>query len=366
MAKNKKTYFIVLGVAAFIVYVLLAAAPVPAETILVNNWIVSLESVLAEEPPEAAPGGPLIPFTLGGRFGYVDGGGHLVLNREREKTVSLSADRWAEYDGAPDTLEIRNPQTGEALTLEDPRGYPVFLKGRIFLLSRDQTSLEELNGDGTSRWRYDYEAPLTCIDASETYVLTGTLDGMIDLLDAGGKAVFPSFPPGGSQIPVILGCRISSDGTKLAVVSGINKQRFLFLERYGASDYRITYHDFLVPGEGFSRELWMSFIEDDSRVVFERESGLGIYDVRSRTAVTVPLAKQERLEAMDEEGGGGLFFFVTGIPGNGEKRLTALRLPGAELLSVPFKSEGAFLTRRGGELYTGGGSALASFTLDKR
>jgi hypothetical protein len=306
-------------------------------------------------------GGPL-PFSLGNRFGYVDRAGRLELNGEREGMVSLSADYWARYDAAPGELVIRRPGTEDAITLDAPRGYPLFMDRRMFLLSRDQTSLEEIGTDGEVRWVYDFEAPLTCVDAAGGYVLAGTLDGMIDLLDSEGKPVFPSYAPGASRIPVILGCRISSDGTKLAVVSGIDKQRFLFLEWYGNNDYRVTFHNFL-QGEGFRREVQMAFIENDSRVVFEQEAGLGIYDVASRTAVTLPLPG--RLEALDEEGGEGLLFYITGT-GRNEKRLSALKLPATELAAFPFKSENVFLTRRGRELFLGGGTTLASFTLDRR
>jgi hypothetical protein len=359
VAKEKKIYFITIAILAFIAYILLAAQPIPRETILTNNWIRSLESDYSGE----APGGrDLIPFSLGNRFGYVGTNGTVALNREREKTVSLSAEFWAEFDAAPGQLEINDPLSNAIITLDTPTGYPFFMDGRIFIISRDQTTLEELDRAGNSLWKYDFEAPLTCIDAAGGYVLTGTLDGMIDLLDSGGKPLFPSYAPGASRIPVIVGCRVSSDGSKLALISGIDKQRFLFLEWYGDNDYRVTYHEFL-EGEGFRREVQMTFIENDSRVVFEQESGLGIYDVKNRTTITLPL--NGRLEALDEDGRNGFFCFISSDK-RGEKRFVVLKLPDMELINVPFKSETSFLTRRERELFIGGGMSLASFTLDKR
>jgi hypothetical protein len=357
--KGKKVYFIILAVFAFMGYMLLAAQPIPQEIILTNSWLRRLET---EPEDEAASKAPLIPFVLGNRFGYADDNGNLILNRVREKTISLSTGYWAEYDPVPQHITIHDPRSGEDINLEDPWGYPFFLKSRIFVISKDQTTLGELNTGGTLLWKYDYEAPLTCIDATEDYVLTGTLDGMIDLLDSRGRALFPSYAPGASEIPVILGCRISSDGSKLALVSGIDKQRFLFLEWYGENEYRVTHHEFLA-GEGFRREVRMAFIDNDSRVVFEQEEGLGIYDIRSRSSITLPLS--DKLEALDEDGGEGLFFFVTGGK-NGEKRLIALKLPDKEILNVPFKSETSFLARRGKKLFIGGGITLAAFMLDKK
>ncbi|MCL1815104.1 MAG: WD40 repeat domain-containing protein [Treponema sp.] len=367
MAK-KKVYFTILAVFAFVAYTILAAQPIPPETTLSNNWIKTLDSSFDEftEQRSGSSGGDgsfLIPFMLGNRFGYVDPGGRLLLNRKREKTISFSPEYWAEFDPAPRELLINDPRTGTEITLENSGGYPVFMDGRIFLVSKDQTSLTELNRKGEVLWRYDYEAILTCIDAAGGYVLTGTVDGMIDLLDGEGTPLFPSFAPGASRIPVILGCRISSDGSKLAVISGIDKQRFLFLEQYGNNDYRVTHHEFL-KGEGFRREVQMAFIGNDTRVVFEQEEGLGIYDVRSRSTNTLPLSGH--LEILDEEGKEDLFFYISSGSGREEKRFVALKLPEKELLNVPFKSGVSFLTRRGKDLYIGGGTTLASFSVNRR
>jgi len=361
VAKEKKVYFVILAVFAFIAYTLLAAQPVPPETILTNNWLKTLDNSYDEE--ETLRSGFLIPFRLGNRFGYVSNDGRLFLNKKQEHTVSLSPEFWAEYEEAPVSVTIHDPLSDNELSLENPGGYPLFIDGRIFLISKDQTSLKELSRTGEVLWQYDFEAPLTCIDAAGGFVLAGTLDGMIDLLDSGGNPVFPSYAPGASRIPVILSCRISSDGSKIAVISGIDKQRFLFLELYGNNDYRVTHHEFL-EGEGFRREMQMAFIGNDTRVVFEQESGLGIYDVRSRSTITLPLHGQ--LEILDEEGGDGLFFYIHSGSNRGEKRFIALKLPDKELLNVPFKSEVSFLTRRGNELYIGGGMTLACFTLGKR
>jgi len=359
VANKKKVYGIILGLTAFIAYIVLAAEPIPTETILSANWLKSLEAGDAESVPAT---GPLIPFMLSGRFGYVDSWGNLPLNKKREQTVSLSSAYWSEFRASPKELLIHDSLQNHDITFENPQGYPLFLGGRLFLIGKDQCSLEELDKEGRVLWRYSFEAPLTCIDAAGAYVLTGTLDGMIDLLDSGGTPLFPSFAPGASRIPVILGCRISSDGAKLAVISGIDKQRFLFLERYGNSDYRVTFHEFL-QGEGFRREMQMAFIENDTRVLFEQESGLGVYDVRSRTSITLPL--EGRLEALDETGGDGLFFYITSEKNN-VKRLFAYKYPGLCLITIPFKSDSAFLFRQNNELILGGGITLASFTLEKK
>jgi hypothetical protein len=98
-------------------------------------------------------------------------------------------------------------------------------------------------------------------------------------------------------------------------------------------------------------------------VVFEQEKGLGIYDVKTRSTITLPV--QGKLEALDEDGRNGLFCFISSDK-RGEKRFVVLKLPDIVLINVPFKSETSFLTRRDRELFIGGGISLASFSLDKR
>jgi hypothetical protein len=370
-----RIYIIIVASVVFLIYILIAAQPIPQETILTNNWLRPLESRYGEgeaEPEKTKGTGYILPFTLGDHFGYTDSSGNLLFNNVKEKSVSLSADHWAEYDPAPARIEIRDPQGNELVLIENAEGYPVFMDGRIFLIGKDQTSLEEIDTTGKTLWSFDFEAPLTCIDAAGGYVFAGTLDGAVDLIDSRGERVFPSYVPGASRIAVILSCRISSDGSKLAIISGIDKQRFLFLERYGISDYRVTHHEYLMGGDGFRREVFLEFIDNDSRVVFEREEGLGIFDVKDRSTLTLPLTGS--LEALDGSGEGGLLFLITsgtnqtsqGIAGREQKRLIALRLPDTILLNAPFTSDTSFLARRDRELFIGGGMTLASFKLDKK
>jgi hypothetical protein len=361
VAKEKKVFFFSAGAIVFLLYILVAAQPIPPETVLVNNWLKDLESDFNAEEESPAGGAPLVPFTLGGRFGYAGAGGELVLNRIREKYVSVSEKYWAEYDPAPEELVIQKMPSGEEIGIRPATGYPVFLDGRIFIVSKDQCSLSELAEEGGLLWNYDFEAPITSFDAAGGYTLAGTLDGMVELLDGEGRTVFPSYAPS-ARITVILGCRISSDASKLALVAGIDQQRFIFLERYGDNDYRVTYHEFL-KGQAFRREVHMAFINDDATVVFEQEEGLGIFDVKTRTRTTLPL--EGTIQAMDDTGEDGLLFLVTAGKSGSRKRLIALDLPGKVLVNVPFSGENTFLARRGKELFIGGGMTLASFSLDR-
>jgi hypothetical protein len=364
VAKKKKKYRLISGMAIFICYVFIAARPVPVETILKPRWLTSLESAY---PDPSGEGGEenrkLIPFQMGDRFGYVDSEGRFTINQVKKGYISLSEDYWAEYDPIPGYIGIRNPLNKEIVEIKDPRGYPLFLDKKILLLNNEQNSLSATDVSGEIKWTYDFASPLTAIDAAAGFILTGSLDGTVEVLNDQGKRIF-FFEPGGSRLSVILGCAISGDGSKLGIISGIDDQRFLLLDRLGGTgnaEYRVSYHEFL--DDGFRRAVHISFIDHDSRVVFEREGGLGIYDTNARRSLKIPLKGE--ITVLDGSGNDRLFFVITS-PSPEKKQLAAIRLPGTVILEAPFKSRTAFLAREGSRIYVGGGMTLASFELDKK
>ena len=366
---GKQKKLLIIGVIFFVIYTFAAARPVPIETILSPKWFISLESnyptAILDDTSE------LLPFFLGnrpgGHFGYVDKEGNFTINQvlRANREVSLSPTNWAEYDALPRNIEVRNPLNQRVLQIENVRGYPLFLDNRIFIISNVQNSISEINSEGGILWSYDFASIITTIDAAAGLLLAGLLDGTVEVLNNEGQRVF-SFVPGGSRRSIIYGCAISRDGSRIAIVSGIDLQRFLLLERYGTEqggniDYRVIFHEFLE--EGFRRAVYVSFIDNDSRVIFERQGGLGIYEIRSRTSLRIPLRGEIR--NIDEFGSDRLLFLITSEE-NFQKRLVVVRLPGTIIISAPFKSENSFLGRQASIIYIGGNMTLAAFELEKK
>jgi hypothetical protein len=374
VAKKKGKFGLIAVLLIFVIYFFAAARPIPVETILTPRWLASLESDYPVFTGENSPAAEtafgdsehpdrLLPFSLGNRFGYVDSQGHFSLNRIKTGALSLAETYWSEYEAEPEILEVHNPFSGETITIENGRGYPLFLDGRIFLIGDEQTTLSALDNSGAVLWTYDFAAPLTCIDAAGGLIMTGSLDGVVEIINGRGKQLF-FFEPGGSRLSVILGCTISRDGSRLGIISGIEDQRFLLLERFGGpetSEYKVVYHEFLE--DGFRRAVHISFIEEDNWIVFEREGGIGMYKTGGRSSLKVPLDGE--IWAVDTKGGGGLFFIITS-PREEQKKLIALRLPGRITMEAPFRSDTAFLGRSGPRIYVGGGTTLAAFELEKR
>ena len=382
MTKVRKKWWILPTIAAFFIYIFITARPITEETILRPRWISSLETELpiyiGNFPNEGFDDIPInisineqnmtndfLPFLLGDRFGYIRDDGTFLLNQRRTSYVSISSNYWTEYENLPSQIDIRNPQGNLVLTLEDDsnntfRSYPIFIDDTILLLDNEQNSITAINTAGTLLWTYDFPAPITCIDSASGYVLAGTLDGAIILISPQGRQVFAPFEPGGSRLSIILGCAISKDASRIAIISGIDEQRFLLLERSG-DNYRVIYHEFL--GEGFRRPVFINFVDNDNRVAFEREGGLGIYDIASRISTNLPLSGEVLL--MDNSGEDRFLFLVT-ASGGIEKRLIGIRYPSSIIIDIPFRSENVFLSRRENRIFLGGDHSITSFVLDRR
>jgi hypothetical protein len=369
--KDKKKYRFLIGFLIIIVYFFVAARPIPVEAVLTPQWLHSLESgyplyfegekgvSVGDTPGTAAEGEPLFPFTLGDRFGYFNGDGVFALNRTVRGNVSVSENYWAEYEAVPRSIEIRNPRDEVQMEISESRGYPFFIDNRFFLINEGQNSLTALDGAGERLWTYDFAAPVTAIDAAADLILVGSLDGMVELLDVSGKRVF-SFEIGGSRYSAVYGCRISRDGSRLAIIAGFDDQRFLLMERLGDS-YRVAYHEFL--SDGFRRPVHIAFIDEDRWVAFESEGCLALYNIGARNSIKLPL--EGSIVALDSSGTDGLLFVVTSQSAR-KKQLVEIRLPQDIIMKAPFSSENVFLGRRGQRLYIGGGSTIASFALSKR
>jgi len=372
MMKADKKIGLIAGIVLFAFYFFMAARPIPLETVLIPRWLNSVES----GTPAYLGGGPVqsgeteadesspqrMPFTLGDRFGYISRDGLFSVNQVKKANVSLSRERWAEYEEEPSRIAVYN-DAGEAVTvIENLRAYPFFLDGRTFLISSEQNAISAIDESGAVSWTYEFASPLTCVDSAAGLLLAGSLDGVAVLLNSEGKRIF-SFEPGGSQYSIILGCAIAHDGSRLALISGIDGQRFLVLERFGSNsgEYKVVYHEFL--GGGFRRPVYISFVENDRWIVFERGGGLGFYEISSRKSDKVELNGE--VYDIDHSGGKGMIFAVISHS-ESDKELVGIRLPGRIIIESPFKSEQVFLGRMDSRLILGGGQTLVSFDMEKR
>jgi hypothetical protein len=373
MAQKKRAIRFLFIFLLFVVYFLAAARPVPREVILAPVWISSVE---AESPvllKSSHKSGQLLPFTLGSRFGYIDSSGQFAVNKIKNSDIYLDEKMWTETGTTPSGIEIKNISQETVINIENARGYPVLLDNRIFILGNNQNELSEIKSDGSILWTYEYGSPLTCIDSAAGLVLTGSLDGMIEILDSNGNRIY-YFEPGGSRFDVILGCAISGNGSRVGIICGIERQRFVLLERFAnTNEYRVVYHEFFETD--FRRPVRISFIDEDRRIVFEREGGLGCYSIRSRRAIFIPLDGE--IAAIDNSGDQGLLFLIISRSMQ-RKELIGIKIPQDNMFSgsaglkniifirAPFRSDDVFLGRTDSMFVAGGGKILISFNLEEK
>jgi hypothetical protein len=359
MTPRKLRVQISLGVLVFLVYAFLAVSPVPEEDVLLKGWIRSFESTYAD----SSGTDKRYPFEVGNadatHFGYFDKDGVFSINRVSQKNLSLSDSLFAEYEAVPRGLKIQNSANETVLNFENTNGYPLFLNDRIYLVSFEQNAITEVAEDGSGIWSYVFTSPLTCVAGAQGYLLLGTLDGTVELLDDKGKRAF-FFETGGSRIACIYGVAVSRDLSRIAVISGVDDQRFLLFEQYAGS-YQVAHHEFI--GDGKRRPVHIRFLDEDTRLAFEYEDGLELYDIKTRTSHRVPLDGE--IAAFDNEGGNGFFFLIT-KEGQNQKQLIGIKYPASVIIRTPFKSAGIFLRRADGALFVGSDRSLASFVFDKR
>ncbi|MDR1470748.1 MAG: WD40 repeat domain-containing protein [Spirochaetaceae bacterium] len=349
-------------------YTLLAASPVPEETVLEKGWIRSFESVYAESGTNAGNdtgNTELFPFEIVRpdtiRFGYFNREGVFMMNRVTQKNLSLSENRFAEYEALPRSLEVKNAADETISRFEHTNGYPLFMdgdgsNGKTYLVHFEQNAVSEISGEGDVLWTYTFASPITCVAGAQGRLLVGTLGGTVELLDEKGRRVF-FFETGGSRITCIYGVAVSRDLSYIAVISGLDDQRFLLFEQ-SAGSYRITHHEFI--GDGKRRPMRIQFIDNDTRLAFERDEGLELYEIKSRMSYQIPLDGEIAL--IDNEGGDGLLFLVTRGK-EGRNHLIGVKYPATVVLKTPFQSEAVFLRRAGGDLFVGSDRNLSAFSL---
>jgi hypothetical protein len=366
--RKKRLIQTVLCLLVFFGYTLFAASSVPEETVLEKGWIRSFESVYAESGADGDTN-ELFSFEIvrpgTTRFGYFNRAGAFTMNRVTQKNLSLSDDRFAEYEAVPRRLEVKNPADETIARLENTNGYPLFLNGangakdKTYLVHFEQNAISEVAENGDVLWTYAFSSPVTCAAGAQGRLLVGTLDGTVELLDENGMRVF-FFETGGSRIICIYGVAISRDLSHIAVISGLDDQRFLLFER-SAEVYRVIHHEFI--GDGKRRPVRVQFIDNDTRLAFERDEGLGLFEIKSWMSYRVPLDGE--MVALDGEGGDGLFFLVTRGE-EGRNHLIGVQSPATVIMKTPFQSEAVFLRRAGDALFVGSDRNLASFSLAKK
>jgi len=363
MAKKKLYIWIGSTFAVCLVYFIFAAKPITPEFSLQTKWLINLEEAFSQKEPLEPVNEEPIPFSLGNHYGYIAPDGTLLVNRRflENQFVAITPKLFSVCDVVPDRITIKSSMTSKTITINEPSGYPYLVGEHIFLIGKAQDSIAAIGNSVSDSpsilWTYQVPSPITSLDCRADKLLIGTLDGTIYLLSLTGEVLF-TFQPGGSRLSVILGVGLSSEGNKIALISGIDRQRFVLLEK-SEQTYKVVYHRFL--NSDFRRPVLVKFVQNNHYVLFEGKANLHVFNIQNKKGYEIPL--QAPVLSVEALSNSNTVFVLTG--NDSQKQLIALSLPNRKLLTAPFICRESFMTTSGDELILGSDSIITSYVVGK-
>ena len=283
------------------------------EMVLVPRATTSLSSY---DIQTAAASGKLLSVRSGDTAAY--------FNDDFEPVARYGADRMAVDDH---WLVVSG---GAGLDLIDPDGrlrsrlnadaVPVASDGSLYLYEPDIGRLRRVDpSNGAELWSLDLLSPVTVLDSAAGRTFLGLLDGRALILDEDGEILL-RYRPGGSRVEAIFGGSLSDDGRRLALISGLDPQRFVLLEERKNGFRPVSHHD---TGSDFRRFVPVGFVNNGRRVIYE--------GINSILAVDSEEYEVRRLEVdgrpidwADDEVSGSLALLGAGDTGE-SMRLLSLR-----------------------------------------
>ncbi len=181
-------------------------------------------------------------------------------------------DHWLADSGSYG-LEIKDREN-RILSRSAAEGYPVARNGNLFLYDGAGILRKIRPSNGEVLWRREYLSPLTVLDAVGERTLIGLLDGRAEIITDSGEIIL-SYRPGGSGIEAVYGGALSSDGSMVALVAGVDPQRFVLLQERKNGFRPVTHHD---TGTDFRRAVRVGFVRGDQEVLYESENSVSSVD----------------------------------------------------------------------------------------
>jgi hypothetical protein len=332
---------------AIILYLALCPYPLGREAVVRPAWAVTIPGP-ADPAASAAPaGGRPARFQLGGVFGYVDGGGRFFHVETTRYQVALADTGFVNYTRLAADWVLQDP-VGTRVSSFSGAGYPLLAPdtGRAFVVKSDLSGLTGVDDSGEAAWSRDFPSLLTSVSVRGTLLLAGLLDGSLQVLGPDGAAVFAGAPAPG-RIPVILGTALAGDGSRAAVISGIDPQSLTVYARRGTGFVEESRQ---LLASDFRREVRIELAPGGRLAAFEGPSGAALYDPRARRLAALPLSGI--LQGIAFPGQGRFAAFVGGPPA-GRERLVVVDPFVGTVFSAAFEARALGVGTIDGELLLG-------------
>jgi len=347
---RKRSATVIVLVISILVYTLLFPRPVKRQLLVTPRWSLSLRTAPVE--PEE---GTVLGFRLGDLLGYVTPAGRLVHLEPVLYNAAITDTDYVNYSSVSQNIVFQDFR-GHFLRAVKATGYPLLTAGRTFVFGPDGATLSEWDQSGAQLWQNRFTSILTSVDANDSQLIAGFVDGTVRILDRNGEDVY-SVHPEGSRLSVIAGAAISADGSYAAVISGLDPQRLLL---YARDDTGYVPYVNQELGSDFRRPVIVTFVDDDRYVVYENKAGVGATNVVSGHTGGVSLEGSLR-EIVVQDGITGTISSI----GNGTLAFNALLLPGIPLFSIRFPGSNTFLRSNADRFLLGVDDTVLSFSLEE-
>lgn len=338
-------------------YILVFSTPLKKEPVFTPRWVENLAA--PSRIADASSTGSSFGFRIGNVFGYATPDGAIRYLNTAQFDVAMSGKRFINYSSVSNNL-VEKDSTGRILVTIPAKGYPILSGGRFFIIGDHRMALAEMTSDGSRLWRRNFGSLITSMEATPRNLVIGLLDGRLLLLNKKGEATY-AYTPKGSKIEAIYGCAVSSDGRYIAVVSGLDPQRFTLLRR-ASKGYRPERVADLPTS--VRHQVFLHFFPGVPYVYIERPGAIDYFPLGRGKAGTVAVEGQVRAMAA---GRGPLLYALSAPARHGRGKaapggeLSAFTATGSVLARSPLAGSRFFLKTRGDALYVGTDMTLMRF-----
>ncbi len=293
---GKKGFFVTLLLILVLIFFTFPVAT-GKEYFLLPEKIVDLQHFSSNELVDQSGN---VSFLLDNHFGYFTDNMDISFLGKKDYRVSLSDQAFVNHSQIPDILDIQD-MNGEGRSIIDATedSVPVLDGERVVLLSNNFVSFYNL--DGNLIWKREILSFVSSLSLTNSMVFLGYVDGSCELIDRSGNEVF-EYSPGGSRVEAIYSVALSKDSKYLAVISGLDPQRFILLQNK-KDEYKPVYH--IELDKQYRRSIDMYFSGDNTMVFFENYDGVNVFDIESKSLLSIGGAG--RLQKIYKDEANGLF-----------------------------------------------------------
>lgn len=277
----KKRFYFILFMLVFAVYMIFFPDSLRKELIAVPTWALELGEGGLPGADEA------IPFKLDGRLGYFTKSGKLLYTEIIDDGAVVSDGFFINYNSVSGALVQQAPD-GSIKQAFQSSGTPFSLNDRLFVISGDQMSIVEYDEYGESVRSISPGSVITSMDAGDNSIVIGLLNGKVEVYTDSNEPVFSYFSTD-SRYSVAYACAVTSDGKRLAAITGLYPQQLICFE-YRSESYVPVFRKTIK--DEYRRNIILNYSEDGRLLYRENRDGLEIFSTATFISETIKLPGQ--------------------------------------------------------------------------